>query len=843
VALKVLPASVAADPDRLRRFETEARAVAALNHPNVLTIYEVSTHDGHPFLATELLEGETLRARLDAGLLPPSKAIEYGRQAATGLAAAHARGIAHRDIKPENLFVTGDGRIKILDFGLAKVVDPGMPTDVDTRLQSATGVGTVLGTVGYMSPEQVRAAPVDHRTDIFSLGVVLYEMLTGRRPFAGDTSVHTLHAILTEDPPDLGTAERPVPPAVSQVIRHCLEKNPEERFQSARDLAFALQALSGSSSSSAADAALDPRRVDAQARRTRRPWRRAGLASLLLAAVAAGALAGRALTRRPALDLGAYRFTPFAVDPGPNEHPAWAPDGKTLAYVSGSSLLVRSMDADSPTVVARDIAGDVFTVFWFPGGTRIGYLVGGIGVFAVSLEGGAPETLQRGAIMAAALSPDGHTLAMWTMSNTGGKSSASLWFASPVTAAPKRYEGGLLDTPTLNPNYLAWSPDGRRLAYSGWYAGTSVWVMPVGSAGVGAPVRVFPNDAWMMPPQIAWMPDNRSLVMTEGLFSKRHGLWVGDTDTGSISRITAGVESVANPTVSTADGRIAYASASWNFDLVTLPLDGGAPSDVLATTRREFGAVYNGVDSVVYITDRSGEEEIRVRRIADGTERVIAGRRNVPIDPPAFASVAPSPDGNRVLFTCWNGKIMTAWVATIGGPPVRLGGEAAIWGATWSPDGREIASIEMDGQFTHLVRRRVGSSEPPVVLKDLVVHPSTLPQWSPDGQWIAYRGPEGLVLASPDGQRRRVLAAQRPRALAWSRDGRTLFAVLVEEPAATLQAFDLQTGRGTTLREFAPGATPYGPVTPSLRLALSPDGRSLITSVLRHRSDIWVLAR
>jgi serine/threonine protein kinase len=226
VAIKVLPATMATDADRLRRFETEARAVAALNHPNVLTIYEVSTDDRQPFLATELLEGETLRARLDAGALPASKAIDYARQTATGLAAAHARGIAHRDIKPENLFVTADGRIKILDFGPAKSVEPLAAADLDTRLQSATSVGMVVGTVGYMSPEQVRAAPVDHRTDIFSLGVVLYEMLAGRRPFGGESAVHTMHAILTDDPPDVSTPQRPLPPAVSQVVRHCLEKTP-----------------------------------------------------------------------------------------------------------------------------------------------------------------------------------------------------------------------------------------------------------------------------------------------------------------------------------------------------------------------------------------------------------------------------------------------------------------------------------------------------------------------------------------------------------------------------------------------------------------------------------------
>jgi Tol biopolymer transport system component len=493
---------------------------------------------------------------------------------------------------------------------------------------------------------------------------------------------------------------------------------------------------------------------------------------IALAALAAGIAAGVLFPRRPSIDLGTYRFTPFAVDPGVNSLPTWSPDGRSLAYVSGSTLLVRTVDADSPTTVARDIEGSIESIFWFPDGARLGYL-----------------------------------------------------------------------SPTVNPNFLAWSPDGRRLAYSGWPGNASVWIMPVGSDGVGPAGRAFPNHVWLSPPGIAWMPDNRSLVLTEGLVSKRPGLWIGNADTGAITKITAGVESVDNPSVSPDGRRIAYSSASWNFDLVALSLDDLSAVDVLTTTRQEFGGVYADGESIVYITDRSGEEEIRIRRLADGTERVIAGPRNVPITPPAFASVFPSPDATRILFTCWDGKGMTAWVAPMGGPPVRIGGAAEIWGATWSPDGREIASVEIDGLQPQLVRRRIGSSEPPVVVKNAKAHAATLPQWSPTGEWIAYRSTDGLAIVRPDGQQRQVLAPDRAPALAWSRDGRTLYAILVAENSNSLQAFDVATGRGRMLRQFAAGSTPAGPVTPSLRLAVSPDGRSLLTSVLRHRSDIWVLER
>jgi serine/threonine protein kinase len=299
VAIKVLHASVAADPERLRRFTAEAQAVAALNHPNVLTVYEVGTQGEHPFLATELLEGATLRATLEAGALPLSKAIDYARQTAAGLAAAHAKGVAHRDIKPENLFLTSDGRIKILDFGLAKTYTASQHATTEAaHAQTGTSPGTVLGTVGYMSPEQVRARPTDHRTDIFSLGVVLYEMLAGGRPFGGESAVETMNAILTADPPDIVPSGRTLPPNLAGIVRHCLEKNPDERFQSARDLSFALQSVSGTSGSSASGSMASHPGSGAQASlpAAPAPARRAGWIPLgVVAVLAAGVGAALAL--------------------------------------------------------------------------------------------------------------------------------------------------------------------------------------------------------------------------------------------------------------------------------------------------------------------------------------------------------------------------------------------------------------------------------------------------------------------------------------------------------------------------------------------------------------------
>jgi eukaryotic-like serine/threonine-protein kinase len=250
VAIKVLPATLSADPERLRRFEQEARAAAALNHPNILAVFQMGTFEGAPYLVSELLEGETLREQLQRGQLVVRKAIDYGVQIARGLAAAHEKGIVHRDLKPENLFVTKDGRVKILDFGLAKLTQPQPDSDhIPATMSAETEPGAVMGTVGYMSPEQVRGQNADHRTDIFSFGAILYETLTGKRAFQKPTAADTQSAILNEDPALISQATTNIPPALQRVVHRCLEKKPEQRFQSAPDLAFALDALSESGAS------------------------------------------------------------------------------------------------------------------------------------------------------------------------------------------------------------------------------------------------------------------------------------------------------------------------------------------------------------------------------------------------------------------------------------------------------------------------------------------------------------------------------------------------------------------------------------------------------------------
>src|SRR5262245_29064946 len=301
VAIKLLPHSFAADPDRRARFEREAKAVAALSHPNILAIFDIGQEGDAVYAVTELLDGETLRERLNAGPLAARRAIEIATQIARGLAAAHDKAIVHRDLKPENVVVLKDGRVKILDFGLARSFSS---SNVATTIVGATEPGTVMGTAGYMAPEQVRGLAVDARADLFSFGAVLYEMLAGTRAFQRDTAADTMTAILSAEPPDLAELRGDLPPALDRIVKHCLEKNPIERFRSAHDVAFALEALSGSK---LASGALD--RVAAPPPpRSRRRIEIAVASALALGALTAGGFAGR-WSARPAPPIGFERRT------------------------------------------------------------------------------------------------------------------------------------------------------------------------------------------------------------------------------------------------------------------------------------------------------------------------------------------------------------------------------------------------------------------------------------------------------------------------------------------------------------------------------------------------------
>ena len=465
VAVKVLPSSYADNKDRLQRFEQEACAAGALNHPNILSIYDVGTHDGSPYVVSELLEGQTLRERLNGSVLPSRKAIDYARQIAHGLAAAHEKGILHRDLKPENLFLTKDERVKILDFGLAKLTgaaDAQAQTEIPTR-RIDTDPGVVMGTVGYMSPEQLQGKAVDHRSDIFSFGAIFYEMLSNRRAFHGGSAAETMSAILKEDPPDLSETNKNVAPALERVVHHCLEKNREARFHSASDLAFALEALSGATSISGQTATAIAPLWERPQRRERLVW--IGVTALLgFALLAALPFVIAHFRSTPAIENHATRFFVFPPEKstlvGGGQH--ISPDGLRLVYVANSAdgkRLLWTRPLDSLTAQPLPGTEDAANPFWSPDGRFVGFFAAGSKLKKIEFAGGPAQTLtdvqgsgggtwnHDGVIVFARSFGD----RLYRVPATGGSS-------SPVTSLDESRK----ETAHLWPYFL---PDGRHFLY------------------------------------------------------------------------------------------------------------------------------------------------------------------------------------------------------------------------------------------------------------------------------------------------------------------------------------------------------------------------------------------
>ena len=457
VAIKVLPAALARDPDALARFEREAMTVAKLSHPNILAIHEFGRDNGTAFVVMELVPGETLRARLEGGALPSRRAVAYALQIARGIAAAHARNIVHRDLKPENVMITLDDQVKVLDFGLAKSVDPAQ-SDMTRGAGVGTSVGTVLGTFGYMAPEQVRGLEVDHRSDIFAFGAVLYEMLSGERAFKGETAADTMTAILTKDPRDLDTTGLSISPGLDRIVRRCLEKTPDLRFQSANDLAFALDTLSTGSTFSSPTA-----HVAVPAPRQRVVW--------LPWAIAAGALVTTAVSwilmsagkpAEPRFD----HFTRITELAGEETSPSLSPDGSTVAYsvrVNGSwDIHSQRVGGRNATPIVndpqRDEGGPAFSL----DGSLIAFHesddVGGIFV-----AGATGESVRRVTDIGfhPAWSPDGKQIAFASeeIVDPASRTGDSTLYVVPAAGGTPRK---LVEGDGAQPS---WSPSGQRIVY------------------------------------------------------------------------------------------------------------------------------------------------------------------------------------------------------------------------------------------------------------------------------------------------------------------------------------------------------------------------------------------
>ncbi len=448
MAIKVLPQALSLDADRMRRFEQEALATAALNHPNILAVFDIGTSEGSPYVVSELLEGETLRERLRGGSIAVRKALDYALQIAQGLAAAHEKGIIHRDLKPENLFVTKDGRVKILDFGLAKLTqaEPGTDTSLPTATHG-TEAGVVMGTAGYMSPEQVRGVALDPRSDIFSFGAILHEMLSGKRAFHGDTTADTMSAILKEDPPDLNETNRNISPALERVVQHCLEKNPEQRFHSARDVAFDLETLCNQSSSGS--------RLRAVTDQRRSYWKQAAGALIILLALAGTYYAAR--NNAPVLTPHFHQLT---FQRGSIYGAKFAPDGQSIVYSAAwngapkeqvyttrtDALMSRPIDLMDSEVLSISSKGEMALRQKSDNGAVPRGMLS-----VVPLTGGAPREL-LGDVLQASWSRDGESLAV-------------VHFVGPECRLEYPVGKTIYSTSTGDISDVAVSPDGKRIAF------------------------------------------------------------------------------------------------------------------------------------------------------------------------------------------------------------------------------------------------------------------------------------------------------------------------------------------------------------------------------------------
>jgi len=790
VALKVLPESFATDPERLRRFEQEARAVAALNHPNILAIHDIGTQgegpSAVPFLVSELLDGETLRAVLDRGALPQRKTIEYGVQIAHGLAAAHERGIVHRDLKPENVFVTKDGRIKILDFGLAKLVERSNSTSNDATLTSShTAAGVVMGTASYMAPEQVRGEPADPRTDIFAFGAVLYEMVSGVRAFRRDTAVETMTAVLKDDPPELADNIRQVSPALDRIVRRCLEKSPEQRFQSARDLSFALGSLSGSESNTMSRAnPVVPGRA---------PVRLWLLAALALAAVAASAAWW--IARRPA----PTTHMQFAI-PVPQEmnvsHMALSSDGSQLAFVSpepstGLPMLYLQRIGSSSVTQLPGTQNASFP-FWSPDGTFIAFFANGK-LLKMPVTGGTPQALAnvlapRGGAWSnknvIIYSPD--TASHLLRVNADGSGMGEVLTFSSKDEQTHRWPMFLPD----GEHFLYWSgnfSNSKNDHYSGIYrsslsgkdgdkkllvlchssfafdmqhlyfadAQQQLVSLPLDvSKGTVSGSPVVAANAVGLQPSTYWAAmtasDNGTVIYNTGVGAVLSVLTWMDRSGKDLGKVgEPGI--ISNPTLSPDGSRVVVDIADLkanNVDLWVESTSGGGNARFTFDPAEETSGLWSRDGSTIAYRIALEEGAAIFAKPASGLE---SERKVVPSDPANdYVLNSWSPDGKQILCTLQAPTRYSLLLIPAGGGPgvPFLTGSSSQINGQISADGKWVAyASEESGNWEVYVTSFPGGAGKWQVSRG----GGTEPRWRGDGKEIFYISPSGMLMAVPVG--------------------------------------------------------------------------------------------
>jgi serine/threonine protein kinase/Tol biopolymer transport system component len=690
VALKLLPDSLAGGTEGVRRFQQEARAASALNHPNILAIYDIGEHDGSPYIVSELLEGETLREKFGGVPLATRKALDYALQTARGLATAHDKGIVHRDLKPENLFVTKDGRVKILDFGIAKLVQRNaaggeLHTEAPT-LMVQTNPGMVVGTAGYMSPEQVRGQKVDTRSDIFSFGAILYEALSGRRAFHGESPFETMNAILKEDPTELSSTNSQISPALERVVRRCLEKQPAERFQSASDLAFALESLSVTTSGASTAAALHDESRPKRWSRKHLAW----AAATLLLAVAALTFAvlyfsGPQNEARPAsllIPSGKLTFYNLAISPHGNLIAIGTRD-----EVGKPQIYLRPLDSFEIRAIAGTEGGR--NPFWSPDGRFIAFFTDDK-LKKVEATGGPVQII----------------------CDAGGNFGAS------------------------------WGRDGTILFVS--RIGTGVSRVPASGGVVTEATRLDASReeyAHLMP---YFLPDGRNFLFRT--YGKKSGIVAGSLDTGE----TKSLERPGNLAGYSLTGHLLFAQGGTLFaqayDPKTAQLSGepvpvaeGVGVDHAMTT--VFASV-SETGVLAYLTTSTAMGQLtRTSQISvfDRAGKLVSTLG----EPSGHFHVNVSPDGTHLAFTRerveQQGSFVDIWTMELArGVPMRLTFDPfAALDPVWSPDGTRIAYMsDREGLYHLYVRPAGGAGEPELLLKTDA--DKFMGDWSADGRYILY---------------------------------------------------------------------------------------------------------
>jgi Tol biopolymer transport system component len=825
VAVKVLPASFSQDAERLRRFEQEARTAGALNHPNILAIHDIGTHDGSPYLVSELLEGQTLRERLTESLLPLRKTLDFAVQIASGLGAAHEKGIVHRDLKPENLFLTSDGRVKILDFGLAKLsplVQSPDASENSPTLASAAGPlthpGVVLGTVGYMSPEQVRGRAADHRSDIFSFGTILYEMISGQRAFRGDSSVETMNAILKEDPAEISATNRSFPPALERLIRRCIEKSPEERFQSARDLAFALDALSGHSGSSATQAALVAS-ID-----QRKRWLLPA-AALALFAVVAGGFFFAGMWKGRASGSKVVSFQPMTFRPQTIFRAAFAPDGKSFVYSAALTgnrpeLFVLSSDYPEPRSLGLKDAhllsvsskGELALIIK---ARYVGHRLFEGTLARMPLGGGAPREILDG-VREADWAPDGEGLAI--IRTVGGKDRLEF----PAGKVLFETAGYVSD--------LRFSPDGQHI---GFLTHPIKYDDRGGVAVVDLAGKVSNlSDGYWGLEGLAWTPDGKEVLFAAG---NSYSAFVIYAVSLSGKRREA-LESAGGLTIQdvSRDGRWLVTRDDLRRSVMGLArgakteqdlsfLDYSEPRDLSADGRTLLFTEESGVFGTNYA--------VCIRKM-DGSPPVRLGEG---------AASFLSPDGKWALAVIPTSPAQLAIYPTGAGEPRKLnrGNLENIDSASWYSDGKRILVCGNEpGRASRCYVEEVPDGQPRAVTPE----GTSRGLISPDGKQIfVWRGSANFALYPAEGGEPRPLPflAAHDEFIRWSADGRALLVFNRADLPAQVEKVDITTGRRTLLKRLVP--PDLTGVLGFTGVAISDDASTYAYAFMQQRSSLFLI--